>query len=179
MEKMQKVQINVIIKALKESAKNPKNAPTDRAIMDMLLNTSLEFLQVEETRGGSMYNRGSIVECITRYALNDYLRGCASSTYKKSVKNEDFTTMRKNRELLQDLGLEPNKEYEIKLITSLARASMSSIIKNDVIMIDLRNKTRGAYLVKPNDLILYNGSSIKDYNNGVKLDLLCELLGLE
>lgn len=177
--KMQKIKINTILKAFEESAKNPKNAPTDSAIVEMLENTSLEFLQVEETRGGKLYNRGSVVECITRYALNDYLRGSASATYKKSVKNEDFSTMRKNRDLLHDLGLESNKEYEIKLITPLARASMSTIIKNDIILIDLRAKTKGAYLVKPKDLILYNGSSIKDYQNGVRLDLLCELLGLE
>ena len=55
---------------------------------------------------------------------------------------------------------------------------MSSIIKTDIIMIDLRNKTKGVYLVKPNDLVIYNGSSIKDYSNGIKLDLLMELLGL-
>lgn len=177
--KMQKIKIDTILKAFEESAKNPKNAPTDSAIVEMLENTALEFLQVEETRGGKLYNRGSVVECITRYALNDYLRGSASATYKKSVKNEDFTTMRKNVDLLNDLGLSKNTNYEIKLITPLARASMSTIINTDVIMIDLRAKTKGAYLVKPNDLILYNGSSIKDYKNGVKLDLLCELLGLE
>lgn len=179
MKKMQTIKIETIIKAFEESARNPKNAPTDNAIIEMLENTCLEFLQVEETRSGKLYNRGSVVECVVRYALNDYLRGSASATYKKSVKNEDFSTVRKNQELLSELGLQPNKEYEIKLITSLARASMSSIIKTDVIMVDLRNKTKGVYLVKPNDLVIYNGSSIKDYNNGVALDLLTELLGLE
>lgn len=178
MKKMQKININTIIKAFEESARNPKNAPTDNAILEMLDNTCLEFLQVEETRSGKLYNRGSVVECIVRYVLNEYLNGVASATYKKSVKEEDFTTNKKSIELLNDLGLEKNKNYEIKLITSLARASMSNIIKTDVIMIDLRNKSKGVYLVKPNDLVIYNGSSIKDYNNGVALDLLGELLGL-
>lgn len=178
MKKMQNVNINTILKAFEESAKTPKNTPTDRAIIEMLENTDLEFLQVEETRGGNLYNRGSVVECVVRYQLNSFLRGSASATYKKSVKDLDFSTVRKNQELIQELGLEPNKEYEIKLITSLARASMSSIIKTDIIMIDLRNKTKGVYLVKPNDLVIYNGSSIKDYKKGVSLDLLCELLGL-
>ena len=45
-------------------------------------------------------------------------------------------------------------------------------------MVDLRGKNKGVYLVKPQDLVIYNGSSIKDYNNGVKLELLSELLGL-
>lgn len=178
MKKMQNVNVEIIVKAFEESARNPKNAPTDNAIIEMLENTDLEFLQVEETRGGNLYNRGSVVECVVRYQLNSFLRGSASATYKKSVKNEDFSTVRKNTELVNELGLEPNKEYEIKLITSLARASMSNIIKTDIIMVDLRNKTKGVYLVKPNDLIIYNGSSIKDYNNGVALDLLSELLGL-
>lgn len=175
---MQKININTIIKAFEESARNPKNAPTDNAIIEMLENTCLEFLQVEETRGGKLYNRGSVVECVVRYVLNEYLNGVASATYKKSLKDEDFTTNKKSIELLNDLGLEKNKNYEIKLITSLARASMSNIIKTDVIMIDLRNKSKGVYLVKPNDLVIYNNSSIKDYNNGVALDLLSELLGL-
>lgn len=178
MKKMQKIKIETIIKAFEESARNPKNAPTDNAIIEMLDNTCLEFLQVEETRSGKLYNRGSVVECVVRYVLNEYLRGSASSTYKKSVKDEDFTTMRKNADLLNDLGLSNNTNYEIKLITPLARASMSNVIKTDVIMIDLRNKTKGAYLVKPQDLVVYNGSSIKDYNNGIALDLLGELLGL-
>lgn len=178
MKKMQTIKIETIIKAFEESAKISKNAPTDKAIIEMLENTCLEYLQVEETRGGKLYNRGSVVECVVRYVMNDFLRGSASATYKKSVKDLDFSTVRKNTDLLQELGLQPNKEYEIKLITSLARASMSSIIKTDVIMVDLRGKTKGVYLVKPNDLVIYNGSSIKDYNNGVALELLGELLGL-
>jgi hypothetical protein len=178
MKKMQTIKIETIIKAFEESARNPKNAPTDNAIIEMLSNTDLRYLQVEETRGGNLYNRGSVVECVVRYQLNDFLRGSASATYKKSIKDLDFSTVRKNQELLSELGLQPNKEYEIKLITSLARASMSNVIKTDIIMIDLRNKTKGVYLVKPNDLVVYNGSSIKDYKNGVALDLLSELLGL-
>lgn len=176
--KMQKIKINVIVKAFEESAKNPKNAPTDSAIIDMLENTCLEFLQVEETRGGKLYNRGSVVECITRHVINEYVRGIASTYYKKSVKDLDINLSKCSKDLLNDLGLS-NDNYEIKLITPLARASMSTIIKSDIIMIDLRAKTRGAWLVSPSDLVVYNGSSIKDYNNGVKLDLLSELLGLE
>lgn len=178
MKKMQTVKIDTIIKAFEESARVPKNAPTDNAIIEMLENTCLEYLQVEETRGGKLYNRGSVVECVIRYVMNDFLRGSASATYKKSIKDLDFSTIRKNQELVQELGLEPNKEYEIKLITSLARASMSSIITTDVIMVDLRGKTKGVYLVKPQDLVIYNGSSIKDYKNGIALELLSELLGL-
>ena len=178
MSKMQKVNVNVIIERFGESAKNPKNAPTDNTIIEMLENTNLEYLTVEIARGGSVFNRGSVVECIVRYALNEFLRGSANATYKKSVKNEDLSTIRKNQDLLNELGLESNKNYEIKLITSLARASMSNAILTDVIMVDLRGKNKGVYLVKPQDLVIYNGSSIKDYNNGVKLELLSELLGL-
>ena len=177
MSKMQKVKIEVIIEKFEESAKNPKNAPTDNTIIEMLDNTSLEFLQVEETRGGALYNRGSVVECITRHIINDYVRGQASSYYKKSVKDLDINLMKCNKDLLNDLNLK-NQDYEIKLITPLARASMSSVIKTDVIIIDLRAKTKGAWLVSPNDLVIYKGSSIKDFQNGVKLDLLTELLGL-
>ena len=178
MKKMQTVKIEIIVKAFEESARNPKNAPTDNAIIEMLENTDLQYLQVEETRGGNLYNRGSVVECVVRYQLNSFLRGSASATYKKSVKDLDFSTVRKNQELLQELGLEPNKEYEIKLLTSLSRASISNIIKTDIIMVDLRGKTKGVYLVKPNDLVIYNSSSIKDYKNGIALELLSELLGL-
>lgn len=178
MSKMQKVNVNVIIEKFKESAKTPKNAPTDNTIIEMLENTNLEFLTVEIARGGSVFNRGSVIECVVRYALNDFLRGSASANYKKSVKNEDFSTIRKNAELLNELGLESNKNYEIKLITSLARASMSNIITSDIIMVDLRGKNKGVYLVKPQDLVIYNNSSIKDYKKGVKLELLSELLGL-
>ena len=98
-----------LIKAFEESARNPKNAPTDSTIVEMLENTCLEYLQVEETRGGKLFNRGSVVECVVRYVLNDFLRGSASATYKKSVKDLDFSTVRKNQELLQEAHLVEEK----------------------------------------------------------------------
>ena len=175
---MQKVQIQKVIESFKESARVPKNAPTDNTIVNMLENTNLQFLKVEPTRSGLIFNRGSVVECIVRNVINEYVRGQASTYYKKSVNDLDISLNKCNKNLLNDLGLS-NENYEIKLITSLARASMSSKIESSVIMIDLRAKTKGAYLVSPNDLIIYNSSSIKDYKNGIKLDLLTELLGIE
>lgn len=177
-----KVSVNAIIeKYALDSARNVKNAPTNNAIIEMLENTSLEYLQVETSRSGSIFNRGSVVECVVRNVCNEFLNGKSATTYKKSVSDEDFTTYKKNIDLVKELGLQPNKKYEIKLITSLARASYSGAIDSDIIIVDLRAKTYGVYLVKPSDIVIYNKGGqlgIKDYNNAKNLSLLEELLGM-
>lgn len=176
---MKKVNVVEIIKGYEmDSQKTASHKPTNQAIIDMLENTALDSLTVEIARGGSVYNRGSVVECVVKYMLNEYIKGSASSHYKKSVSNEDFSTVRKNAELVKELGLEINVNYEIKCLSSIARASYTNKVESPIIMVDLRKKSKGVYLVQPNDLVFYNASSISDYNNGESLDLIAELLGL-
>lgn len=176
---MKKIKINEIVKTYQmDSVAHPKNAPTNNAIITMLENSNLEFLTVGPTRTGAIFNRGSVAECVIRSVINEYINGASAKHYKKSTHAEDLTTKRKNAEMLQDLGLQTNKTYEIKLLSSLARASYDNTNKsNHIIMIDIRAKSKGVYLVNYNDLILYNATSIKDYK-GQRLDLLGELLGL-
>jgi hypothetical protein len=51
-----KVGVNAIIERYEmDSARNVKNAPTNNAIIEMLENTSLEYLQVETSRSGSIF----------------------------------------------------------------------------------------------------------------------------
>lgn len=176
---MKKIKVNEIVKSYEmDSVAHSKNAPTNNAIISMLENTNLEFLTVEPSRTGAIYNRGSVAECIIRSVINEYVNGVSANHYKKSNKGVDLSTKRKSVEMLNDLGLASNKSYEIKLISSLARASYDNTNKSDfIIMLDIRAKSKGVYLVNYNDLVLYNGTSIKDYK-GERLDLLCELLGL-
>lgn len=176
---MKKIKINEIIKMYQmDSVAHSKNAPTNNAIISMLENTSLEYLTVEPTRTGAIFNRGSVAECVMRSVVNEYVKGSTNNHYKKSTHAEDLTTKCKSVEMLQDLGLQTNKTYEIKLLSSLARASYDNANKSDyIIMIDIRAKSKGVYLVNYNDLVLYNATSIKDYK-GQRLELLGELLGL-
>jgi hypothetical protein len=176
---MKKTTINEIIKAYEmDSINHSKNAPTNNAMITMLENTNLEYLTVEPTRSGNIFNRGSVAECVIRSVINEYVLGYTSNHYKKSSNGSDLSTKKKSVDMLQDLGLASNKNYEIKLLSSLARASYDNANKSDfIIMLDIRAKSKGVYLVKYSDLVLYNGASIKDYK-GQRLDLLCELLGL-
>lgn len=175
---MKKIKINEIVKTYQmDSVAHPKNAPTNNTLITMLENTNLEFLSVEPSRSGNIFNRGSVAECVMRSVVNEYISGVSAKHYKKSTHAEDLTTKRKSVEMLQDLGLQTNKTYEIKLLSSLARASYDNANKSDyIIMIDIRAKSKGVYLVNYNDLVLYNATSIKDYK-GQRLDLLGELLG--
>lgn len=175
---MKKININEIVKSYEmDSVAHPKNAPTNNAMITMLENTSLEYLTVEPTRSGNIFNRGSVAECVIKSVINEYVLGQTSNHYKKSSKGVDLSTKRKSIEMLQDLGLTTNKTYEIKLLSSLARASYDNTNKSDfVIMLDIRAKSKGVYLVSYNNLVLYNATSIKDYK-GKRLDLLSELLG--
>lgn len=175
---MKKININEIIKSYAmDSVAHLKNAPTNNAMITMLENTSLEYLTVEPTRTGAIYNRGSVAECVIRSVINEYVNGVSANHYKKSSNGVDLSTKHKSVEMLNDLGLATNKTYEIKLISSLARASYDNANKSDfVIMLDIRAKSKGVYLVNYNDLVLYNETSIKDYK-GKRLNLLSELLG--
>lgn len=177
---IKKIEINEIIKSYEmDSVANPKNAPTNKIIIKMLENSSLEFLSVEINRGGLIYNRGSVVECLLRACVNEYLSGKISHHYKKQSNGVDLSTKKKNTMLLNELGLLSGSTYEIKALSSLARASYNNHNKSDyIIMVDIRAKSLGVYLVKYSDLVFYNATSIKDYKQGKRLDLLGELLGL-
>lgn len=159
---------------------NEKEKTTNNLLIDMLENTNLESVKIEVSRGGG-FNRGSLVECIVKNTILNYLGFNAEKVSKSNNLEKDLNLAKRNKELLSDLKLE-NKDYEIKLITSLARASAISPLNQveNIIIIDLRNKSKGAYLVNKKDLVLYElNQSIKDYKKGVYLDLLTELLGLE
>ena len=177
---IKKLKIEEIIKSYEmDSIANPKNAPTNKLIIKMLENSSLEFLSVEINRGGNIYNRGSVVECLLRACVNEFVLGHTNNHYKKQSNGIDLSTKNKSIALLKELGLTSGVTYEIKALSSLARASYNNHDKSDyIIMVDIRAKSKGVYLVNYNDLILYNNTSIKDYTNGKRLDLLGELLGL-
>lgn len=175
---MEKILVNEIIRKYKENNKVAKNAPTNNAIIKMLQGTELKSLVVEPSKTGAILNRGSVVECVVRYALIEYVLGEAPKTMRKSVNNEDFNTNGFDIEMLADLGLQANTNYEIKLLSSVARASYDDAKDLPIIMVDLRAKSKGVYLVEPKDLVLYSAKSISDYVKGTRLDLVGELLGL-
>lgn len=179
-KQMKKISIDEIINAYKQDNKErPQNAKTNNILIDMLENASLEFLSVEINQNGTIYNRGSVAECLGRACVNEYVNGSTSKHYKKSTQGHDLSTNKKSIELLSELGLESNKVYEFKLLSGLARASYDNKEKADkIIMIDIRLKSKGVYLVDYDNIVLYNAKSIKDYKQGKRLDLLGELLGL-
>lgn len=175
---MEKILVNEIIKKYQMNNSVAKNAPTNNAIIKMLQATELKSLVVEPAKSGAVLNRGSVVECVVRYALIEYILGEAPKTMKKSTSNEDFNTKGFDIEMLEDLGLQANTNYEIKLLSSIARASYEDKKEMPIIMVDLRAKSKGVYLVEPKDLVLYNPKSISDYTKGTRLDLVSELLGI-
>lgn len=177
---MKKIKIEEIIKGYEmDSIAHPKNAPTNKLVIKMLKASNLEYLTVEPTRSGAIYNRGSVVECVVRAIINEYVKGYTSNHYKKSSNGEDLSTKKKSIEMLNDLGLTTNKTYEIKLLSSLARASFDNANKSDyILMVDIRAKSKGVYLLRYEDIILYNKNSIKDYTKGKKLNTLGGLMGL-
>lgn len=160
-----------------------KERATNQALINMLENSGLEKVGIEPSKTGKSFNRGSLAECIIRASILQYL-GFSVEEIRKSVNGLDINLCKRNKELLKDLGLD-NLSYEIKLLTSLSRAS--KIEKDNqakVIMVDLRKKSFGIWLVNRNDLVLYQNcnpkdnayNSIKDYNKGAYLELLSELV---
>ena len=180
MKKIKKIAINELIKGYElDSISHTKNAPSNTILINMLENSNLEFLSVEINRGGVIHNRGSVIECLVRACINEYVKGSTSNHYKKQCKGFDLSTKNKSAIMLFDLGLFSGMNYEIKSISSLARASYSNKEQGDfIIMVDIRAKSKGVYLVEYSDLIFYNETSIKGYKQGKRLELLEELLGL-
>lgn len=178
--KMQKVSINELIATYEaDSKERPENAKTNALMIAMLENASIEFLTVELNQNSTIYNRGSVGECLGSACVNEYVTGRVAKHYAKKMQGVDFTTYNKNAKRLQELGLDPSKTYDFKVISGKSRASYSNKEKADFyIIIDIRLKTKGVYLVSFENLIFYNDTSIKDYKQGKRLDLLGELLGL-
>lgn len=165
---------------------NQKEKSTNDKIISMLENSNLEKVKIEISKNGS-FNRGSLVECLVKSAILNYLYIDNSKIAKSQKGENDLNLSKRSKDLLKELGLE-NQNYEIKLLTSLARASRINDLNacKKVLMVDLRNKSCGCYVVDKENLILYTNckpnenayNSIKDYKNGIELETLSEILGL-
>lgn len=141
-----------------------KSRYSDSVLVQMLENVDVESLSVEPTRGGFPFNRGSLAEAILKAFLNGWTMGFKTSRNAdlKRAKGDDRATRR-------ELGLNPNRNYEIKFSTSYALASDSEVKTKQVIKII----PSGIYLVDREEYDRAN------YPQGERLNELSELLGFQ
>lgn len=168
-----------------------KERATNNLIIKMLNASNLDKVKIEISKNGG-FNRGSLVECLVKSAILNYLYIDNSKISKSNKGENDLNLSKRSKDLLSDLGL-INKAYEIKCISSLARASKIDYVNacvngiNQVIIVDLRAKSLGCKLVKLGDLIVYQNckptdnayNSIKDYKNEIELKELNDIVGLD
>lgn len=179
---MQKIKVNEIIKSYEMDALNkPKNKATNEKIIEMLLNTTLESISVNPTKSLAVCNRGEVVECMLKSQVFDYLGKDKEIKTSKCYSNDLDLRQEKDLESLEDLGLY-NSTYEIKFISPLANATVKNNKTKKVLIVNVVEKFGcGVYLVDSKNLVVNNSKHIKAESvlNGVRLDLLSELLGLE
>lgn len=179
---MTNVKKELVIELLrKDSAKNPKNAPTNDLVAEMLENCNIENLGVSPTRSGALYNRGEIVEIVVKSMIFEYCGLDFENINKALQKEHDLITSKIDVELLQDLGLPKSANIEIKFTSSIANASVKNNKARYCLIVNACSKYGlGAYLVESKKLEKDNHDHIKPSSvlNGVLLELLSELLGL-
>lgn len=180
MKKLEMIKSELVLEKLGLS--KGKKAQTDLLLVDMVLNSGLEKIGIEKTSNGG-FNRGSLGECCLRAVILQYL-GLDIENISKSLSDLDINLTKRNKDLLNELGLK-NQAYEIKTLTSLARASkLERLDLKEILLVDTRAKTKGVYLVNVKDLDLYQNcepcdnayNSIKGYKKAERLELLSELL---
>ena len=170
--------VNELVKSYrKDSKENAKRKPTNDLIIDMLLNSGLESVNVNPTKSLQVANRGEVVEVAIKKVIFDYLELNKESKLS-ACKCLDLDLRKYNTELLNDLQLK-NSYYEIKLCSSLANATIKRNSCKNVIIVNLvASYGVGVYLVNANDLVVNDSGHIKaeSVKNGYKLELLSELL---
>lgn len=178
---MQKINVKEIIKSYEMDALNkPKNKATNDKIIEMLLNTTLESISVNHTKSLAVCNRGEVVECVLKNQVFDYLGKNKEIATSKSYTNDLDLRQIKDIKSLNDLGLY-NSTYEIKFISPLANATVKKNKTKKVLIVNAVEKFGcGVYLVDSKNLVVNDSKHIKAESvvNGVRLDLLSELLGL-
>lgn len=171
--------VNELVKSYrKDSQANSKRKPTNDLIIDMLLNSGLDSVNVNPTKSLQVANRGEVVEVAIKKIIFDYLELDKESKLS-ACKCLDLDLRKiNNTELLNDLELK-NSCYEIKLCSSLANATIKRNNCKKVLIVNLvASYGLGVYLVDSEKLIVNDSKHIKaeSVKNGYKLELLSELL---
>lgn len=171
--------VNELIKEYrKDSKENAKRKPTNDLIIDMLLNSCLDNLEVNPTKSLKVANRGEVTEVVVKQIINDYLES-DKQVKLSACKTLDLDLRKvKNVRALNELELE-NKTYEIKMCSPLANATIKKNTCKNVLIINLvASYGLGVYLVDSDKLIVNGSDHIKaeSVKNGKKLELLSELV---
>lgn len=163
---------NELINALVENNTNqPKAKYSNNAIIQMLESLSVDFTaDVEPTRNGFAFNRGSLVECIIKAVV------CGlDSGVKSNCRVADLDTMHLDAEHLALVNGVKSSNIEIKFSTSFAPAThKTSKARKTIIVCEY-----GIYMLDSKNIVPTKSGKI-NINNQNKNDLteLSELMDL-
>lgn len=151
----------------------PKAKYSNNVILQMLecMPSTLD-IEVEPTRSGFAFNRGSLVECLIRAVItNDYIQ-CRANARESDLNSMDFTS-----EQLALINGIKSKNIEIKFSTSFAPATKKS------------NKARytiiacehGVYMIESKNIVWTKAGKLNINNQNSRdltpLNELMDLLG--
>lgn len=157
-----------LIALLKENNdKQPKAKYSNNILLSMLEKTDSNFIAtLEPTRNGFAFNRGSLCECLVKYAIT-------KDTTKSQAFESDLNTTKVSDKVLEYFNLPKSSNIEIKYSTSFAPATKkTSKARMTIIVSQL-----GIHLIESKNLIATDSGKINISNQRPK-DLI-ELKNLE
>lgn len=145
----------------------PKAKYSNNILLNMLSKTDSNFIAtLEPTKNGFAFNRGSLCECLVKYAIT-------KETSKAQATESDLNTSKVDSKVLEYFNLPKSNNIEIKYSTTFAPATKkTSKAKQTIIVSQL-----GIHLIDSDKLIATDSGKINITNQRVKD--LTELKNLE
>lgn len=151
----------------------PKAKYSNNVILKMLekMPSTLD-IDVEPTRKGFAFNRGSLVECLVRAVITNDFTQTRANARESDLNSMDFTTQQ-----LELINGVKSKNIEIKFSTSFAPATKKSNKARYVIIVC----ESGVYMIESKNIIWTKAGKLNANNQRhkdmVRLDKLMDLLG--
>lgn len=157
----------LIVELTKNNATQPKAKYSNNILLAMLSKVNNDFVAtLEPTKNGFAFNRGSLCECLVKYAIT-------KDTTKSQAFESDLNTTKLSDKELAFFDIPKSNNIEIKYSTTFAPAThKTSKARYTIIVSQL-----GAHLIESKNIISTSSGKINISNQRAK-DLI-ELKNLE
>ena len=157
----------LVIELLNNNKTQPKAKYSNNILLNMLSKVDDDFVAtLEPTKNGFAFNRGSLCECLVKYAIT-------KDTTKSQANESDLNTTKLSDKELAFFNLPKSNNIEIKYSTSFAPATKKTSKAHQTIIVS----QLGIHLIESKNLIATDSGKINISNQRAK-DLI-ELKNLE
>lgn len=148
----------LIVELTKNNTTQPKAKYSNNILLAMLSKVDNDFVAtLEPTKNGFAFNRGSLCECLVKYAIT-------KDTTKAQANESDLDTTKVDSKVLEYFNLPKSSNIEIKYSTSFAPATRKTSKAHQTIIVS----QLGVHLIESKNLIATDSGKINISNQRMK-----------